>query len=270
MSFKMLLIAGHGKNTDGSYDPGAVGCGYKEAELTRELVKLIKASADKNSISCDVAPDRNYFNYFKNGGTYDFTPYNYVLEIHFNASSKTDYNGNGQLTGSMVYIHKDETGHSVENAILNNLYEIGSRQAWDGVVVAQRQWPSGLLVQNKVREQGVSHAVLETCFISDRDDVEWYLVNKSKIANAIINGVMKGFKLGKYHYIKPFVSYMVKVTDSALNIRSGAGTNYSIVGCITDKGCYTIIDEKNGTGASKWGKLKSGAGWISLDYCEKI
>lgn len=33
---------------------------------------------------------------------------------------------------------------------------------------------------------------------------------------------------------------------------------------------YTIVDEANGTGATKWGKLKSGAGWISLDYTKRL
>ena len=28
--------------------------------------------------------------------------------------------------------------------------------------------------------------------------------------------------------------------------------------------------EKSGTGAKKWGKLKSGAGWIALDYTAKL
>lgn len=65
-------------------------------------------------------------------------------------------------------------------------------------------------------------------------------------------------------------NYKVKVTTDYLNIRKGAGTNYEIVGAIEDEGVYTIIEEKNGTGATKWGKLKSGAGWISLDYTEKI
>lgn len=65
-------------------------------------------------------------------------------------------------------------------------------------------------------------------------------------------------------------AYTVKVTASALNIRQEAGTNYSVVGCIRDKGIYTIVEEKNGTGASKWGKLKSGAGWISLDYVKRL
>lgn len=64
--------------------------------------------------------------------------------------------------------------------------------------------------------------------------------------------------------------YTVRVTDSNLNIRSGAGTNYSVVGVITDKGSYTITAESEGKGATMWGKLKSGAGWISLDYCEKV
>ena len=62
-----------------------------------------------------------------------------------------------------------------------------------------------------------------------------------------------------------FTAYKVKVTTSALNIRSGPGTNNKIVGVIRDRGVYTIVDEKSG-----WGKLKSGAGWISLKYCKKI
>ena len=63
--------------------------------------------------------------------------------------------------------------------------------------------------------------------------------------------------------------YTVRVTASSLNIRKGPGTNYASAGSITDKGVYTITEEAIGTGASKWGKLKSGAGWISLDYCRR-
>jgi len=59
--------------------------------------------------------------------------------------------------------------------------------------------------------------------------------------------------------------YFVKVTASALNIRNGAGTNNSIVGYIRDKGIYTIVET-----SGNWGKLKSGAGWICLDYTEKV
>lgn len=67
-----------------------------------------------------------------------------------------------------------------------------------------------------------------------------------------------------------FKPYLVKVTADVLNIRKGAGTNYGTNGAIRDKGVYTIVAEANGQGATKWGKLKSGAGWISLDYTKKV
>ena len=271
--FRMLVMAGHGRNQDGSWDPGAVGCGYQEADLARELRDLIKAAADRAGVPCDVAPDRNHYSYFKNGGQYDFTPYTYVLEVHFNASATADFAGDGKMKGSMVYIDKSETGHSVEDAILNNLYSIGSRQAWDGVVVTQRQesYKNGLMVQSKVRAQGVSHAVLETCFVTDQDDMDWYLVNTSKIAQAVIAGIQQGFGL---NYTKAITPYMVKVdvasiSDHVLNIREQPSINSPVTGKITETMSLTIVDEASGTGASKWGKLKSGAGWISLDYTSK-
>lgn len=65
-------------------------------------------------------------------------------------------------------------------------------------------------------------------------------------------------------------SYKVKITADALNIRKGPGTNYGINSTIQDNGIYTIVDEASGQGATKWGKLKSGAGWISLDYAARI
>lgn len=68
-----------------------------------------------------------------------------------------------------------------------------------------------------------------------------------------------------------FRPYTVKITASALNIRKGAGKNYAVTGTITNKGSYTIIEEKSGQGSAKgWGKLKSGAGWIALDYVKKV
>ena len=60
-------------------------------------------------------------------------------------------------------------------------------------------------------------------------------------------------------------SYIVRVTVSALNIRGGAGVNYPIRGCIRDRGAYTIVQT-----SGNWGKLKSGAGWICLDYTKRI
>ena len=62
--------------------------------------------------------------------------------------------------------------------------------------------------------------------------------------------------------------YLVRVTISDLYIRKGPGTNYGNNGFIMP-GVYTIVEESTGTGATKWGKLKSGAGWIALNYTER-
>ena len=60
------------------------------------------------------------------------------------------------------------------------------------------------------------------------------------------------------------VLYRVKITADVLNVRSGAGTRYPIRTTVNKNEVYTIIAEKDG-----WGKLKSGAGWISLNYTKK-
>lgn len=66
------------------------------------------------------------------------------------------------------------------------------------------------------------------------------------------------------------VPFLVKVSIKYLNIRKGPGTNYGRVQFIP-VGVYTIVDVKSGQGSSTgWGKLKSGIGWISLDFVRKV
>lgn len=62
-----------------------------------------------------------------------------------------------------------------------------------------------------------------------------------------------------------FENYVIKVTADVLNIRAGAGTNFKVIGQLRKFDLCTIIAEKN-----NWGKLKNGAGWICLDYVQKL
>lgn len=97
------------------------------------------------------------------------------------------------------------------------------------------------------------------------------LENAKKCADA-----NKGYAVfntsGKQVYPKTdFSPYLVEVTATDLNIRKGPGTNYGKTGKFTGKGVFTITEERVGTGSNKgWGKLKSGAGWISLDYVKRL
>lgn len=94
---------------------------------------------------------------------------------------------------------------------------------------------------------------------------------KNNIQSAISTKYLSVVKAEKEETAKPaeFVPYKVRVSIDNLRIRKGAGTNTQNMGYIKP-GVYTVVEERDGTGATKWGKLKSGAGWISLDYCKKV
>ena len=66
-------------------------------------------------------------------------------------------------------------------------------------------------------------------------------------------------------------AFKVLVSVPDLNIRSGPGTNYAATGRFTGAGVFTITAVQSGQGSSTgWGKLKSGAGWIALDYAKRV
>lgn len=71
-----------------------------------------------------------------------------------------------------------------------------------------------------------------------------------------------------------FQPYLVRTSITDLNIRKGPGTDKQKTGKFTGPGVFTIVDEANGAGASRWGLLKAYSknhdGWVSLDYCQRV
>lgn len=59
--------------------------------------------------------------------------------------------------------------------------------------------------------------------------------------------------------------FFVRVTAHILNVRSGPGLSNRVNTTVRQREVFTIVEEQNG-----WGRLKSGAGWISLSYTEKV
>lgn len=64
-------------------------------------------------------------------------------------------------------------------------------------------------------------------------------------------------------------TFLVRVKIADLYIRKGAGTSFPTAGFIP-KGVYTIVEKRKGSDGYTWGKLKSGIGWIALDYVEVL
>ena len=66
------------------------------------------------------------------------------------------------------------------------------------------------------------------------------------------------------------VPFLVKVSISDLNSKRGPCTDYVRVQFIPI-GVYTIMEVRSGKGSSAgWGRLKSGIGWISLDFVKRL
>ncbi len=172
---KILLIAGHG---DG--DSGACANGYKEADLTREVVKLL---ADEMRDICDVTiadTSKNYFEYLKKH-SYNFRPYDYVLEIHFNKFNEA-------ANGTEIYVTTSEQGTGVESAIVRQLEnDIG--------FVNRGVKRTNFNVISAAKRQGASAALLEVCFIDNEGDIFTYQGRKKSIITAIASGIAEGFGL---------------------------------------------------------------------------
>lgn len=191
------------------------------------------------------------------------------MPIHTNAY-------NGQVTGGTRIFCLNSNGRNACQAILNELGKISPGTA-DSI-----SYQTGLYEINVPKALTV---YVECEFHDTKTGSAWVINNTAKIGEAICKGLCSYFGIkyksastgsgnsssGSSGTSSAFKSYIVRITPSdGVNIRKGAGTDYSIVGAIPQGGAYTIVEEKTGKGAAKWGKLKSGAGWIALDYTEKI
>lgn len=180
---KILIICGHG---DG--DPGACACGCKEADLVREYAPTLRKALSQYAEVDLYDTSKNMYKQLKNGMAFNFKNYDYVLELHFNAAAK-DPIGNGITTGTEIIVHTSEKGITVEQLILDKICSLGFKNR--GV---KKQ--NNLLNMNVCKgTQGVSYALLETCFIDDADDMALYTSKKTKIVTAIAAGIVDGFGL---------------------------------------------------------------------------
>ena len=180
---KLLLIAGHGAG-----DPGAVGNGFQEATETRKVVAAL-AQALEGCCDVDTYPtSRNAYADYKAGQLNkmaQFSRYDYVLEIHFNAVKAST--ADGKTKGVECYVTTAEPSTAVEQAMVAAIAAVGLTNRG----VKRNNWA----VINQARKAGTSSALLEICFIDDPDDMAIYAANQSAIVEAIAMSIIDGFGL---------------------------------------------------------------------------
>lgn len=179
---RILLISGHGAG-----DPGACGNGYKEANLTREITKMLAEKLRKYCTVDIYNTSRNAF-YDVQNGTFRIGKYDYVLEIHLNAFNKKAY-------GSECYVTSREAGITVEQEIMKRMKKYFALRDNDSIFDGVKR--TNFLVINTVKSMGMSGALLETCFIDNKNDMKIYQKNKDAICEDIAEGIAEGFGLKK-------------------------------------------------------------------------
>lgn len=180
---KILLIAGHGGTP---YDSGAVGCGYTEAVETRRMADALAPLLKARGFEVQMYDQsKDAYKVVMQGGSLPLSGIGYVMELHLN-SAANDPKGDGRTTGTEIYVHENEKGVTVEEAVLRRVCALGFKNR--GV-----KRSTGLAVLKHVKARGVSHALIETCFIDDKDDMALYGRQFDAIARAIADGVAEGF-----------------------------------------------------------------------------
>ena len=221
---KVLITAGHGQG-----DPGACSALGQEYLKTREFAAMIYNNLkvvsgmevdfyQNGSTSYDMY-QRNkaalgslsaYAGGVKGNGGLKSTvktllgrssacpkiwEYDYVLEVHFNATGESakDVGGNGSIKGFGIYInqYKSAAMRKIDNEIVGKIRSTGMPIWGRG---SGQYTSAGLLNARVCQELGVNYSLIETAFIDDRDDMNFYNANKTKMAKAVASAIVSFLK----------------------------------------------------------------------------
>lgn len=252
---KINVHAGH--NPDGKIACGAIGLIKESTEARKVANKVIELLRKEGHTVYDCTVDNglSQSNVLTkivkkcNTHTVDLD-----VSIHFNAG-RNDMKGDGSTGGTEVLVY-NASSKAMDEAerICNRISTLGFRNR--GIKTNK-----SLYFLKKTKAPSL---LIECCFVDDADDVKKY--NYETMAKAIVEGILNKSVSIVTPTPAPTITntsatgnFKVRVTTSSLNIRSGAGTNYKIIGCITNRGTYTITKT-----SGSWGYLKSGAGWINI------
>ena len=193
---KILILSGHGQGDAGA--TATIGkTTYYEYKYTREFAKLIYNALSGANLHVTLY-DQNYDLYQvmsgkKSGPIPNLKDYDYVLEIHFNATavSGKDLKGDGNFKGVGMYINSAKKNYTIDKNIVAAVAKTGFK-VWGGGAGIFRS--SGLFNAKTCQSKGVSYGLLETAFIDDKDDMEYYNKNKEAMAKAVANALVSYFK----------------------------------------------------------------------------
>lgn len=265
MAIKIALDAGHGLKTAGKQTPDGIKEWSLNDKVRDKVVALLSdydveiIHTDNNEGNTDESLSSRLKKYL-NAGVSAF------VSIHHNA-----FTGNwNNATGVEVFTDKNPTSKdkALADAIYGRLVEYTGLR---GRGIKQEDW-------YVINQDRIPAVLVEGGFMDGSKDYKVITsdAGQTAYAKAVAEGLIEFLGLKK-KATKPatnsaFKPYRVKILVAALNIRKTPNwSNSDVVGVIRDRGTYTIVGETMLDG-TKFGKLKSGAGWISLgtSYVKKV
>ena len=261
--YKVFIDPGHG-----GYDNGAVENGVLEDEINLQISKKIEAKLKAKGVQVKMSRyDDTYLSLTDRTRMANNWGSDIFVSIHQNSATNSSANGI-----ETYYYSSRQDSRELATEIQNDLI-----QATNGV-------NRGVKTANYavIKTASMSSSLVECGFISNQTEA----INLSsssyqdKVADGIVNGIMDYLETnvilnnsggntnnntsnntGNSNAITT-QSGTIKV-NGALNVRSGAGTNYSVIGSLSN-GAKVEIVETSGS----WYKIKygSGYGYVSKDY----
>lgn len=186
---KIAISIGHGKSKSGGYDSGALGGGYQEFKIGREIGKYIGEAFKGYNCTADVINYDATLYLTERIAHVNKHGYDLAIEIHLNASGGT---------GSEVYYkHKSATGKKLAGAISKSIANtFGIRDRGAKVKINPS---NGTDYFGFVRSCKCESLLIETVFIdtaSDRKHVET-AAGQRQCAEAIVSAIANFYGIKK-------------------------------------------------------------------------
>ncbi|MBF0781073.1 MULTISPECIES: glucosaminidase domain-containing protein [unclassified Granulicatella] len=254
---KHLVICGHGKNPNGSYDPGAIGSNGTEAEWVR---RLATAMSRYNHTDIEYITEQNVYEH-RNINTY--SGYESITELHLNAF-------NGQAKGCEVLIWHEYNADDLDNALLAILAKYFVNRG-----IKKRDNLYNMSVSARC---GYNYRLVECCFVDNSEDMAIFSKSLDDIARQFVEAitgkaVQQPTPQEEHQNTQPIVDFPqsfraltegqdVKVSKHATHYQNGKPINPLVLG-----NTYTItgkmdVQQSHSKRAYRLATNNSAIGWV--------
>ena len=246
--------------------------------ICKEVIRLLKKEGVK-TYNCTVDNGKSQSDVLKKICS-KCNSHNTNIDISFHLNSgRNDHKGDNKNGGVEVWLkYNSGVRKEVANRILKNMSHLGFTNR--GIKRTDQ-----LYFLNHTESAAI---LVEVCFVDDKDDYNLYKkLGYKKIAKAIAEAIInknikdsstsnkktdtttktsnKGFKEGNYNK-------NVKITASALNVRSKRDPKSKILGSYAKNKKVKVLYILKGADGNLWGSVDFGknVGYISMKYTEAV